>query len=381
MGLQEELPPGVTIVNTLPYEGGTLVLGSDGGVFALGGAKYYGSYTQYASENTQGETRDFSKGRIEPSPNGGYTIVSSNGDRYTFNPPVARAQDDRNLAPDVVDAADAEIDDGPDAVGVLEKTLSDWGLPTTLARGLWDTYKTDPDKALLDLQGSQEFKARYPALDALRKKGRAITPAQYQAMENQFAERLRAYGVPPGLYDSPDDFAKWISGEVSVAEVDDRLKAAEQAVLNAPPQVINSLKRFYNVTDGDLVSFFIDPDRTASALEARQRATAANIAGNAELAGYAPLSVTEAERLTKAGITADQASQAFGALAEGQELLAGLPGEQEASIGRDQQMSFVAGDQTVARQLRKKAGERKAVFQAGGQVVAGQGGVSGLSKE
>lgn len=380
MGLQDELPPGVEVVNTMPYEGGTLVLGSDGGIFALGGAGYYGSYTQYASESTQGETRDFRGGRIEPADGGGYTIVAASGERYTFAPKT-QAQNDQGLAPEALDVAGAVVDAAPDAIGILESTLADWGLPGSLATGLWNTFKTDPDKAILDLQQTPEFKARYPGLDTLRKKGRAISPKQYQDLENQYAERLRSYGIPPGMYDSPDDFAKWIGGEVSVDEVNTRLQAAESAFLNAPPEVTNALKRFYGLSDGDLVAFFIDPEKTSSALEARQRATAAQIGGGAEKAGYQPLTLAEAERLQKAGVTGEQAAERFGALVEGQELLAGLPGELGDQISRDQQIALVGGDQQVQRSLRKKAGERKAVFQEGGQVAAGAGGVSGLARE
>lgn len=81
-----EIPPGVKIIGRIPAPGGgEWVLGDDGGVFAIGGAPYLGSYHGLAPEQKQGSRSIIG---IEGTAEGGYRLRSSNADEagYTFNP-------------------------------------------------------------------------------------------------------------------------------------------------------------------------------------------------------------------------------------------------------------------------------------------------------
>lgn len=76
------VPGGVNIVKRIAAPGGgEYLLGADGGVFAIGGAKYQGAYTGLAEADRQG-TRSFTD--IELGQNGGYTLKSDAGERYAF---------------------------------------------------------------------------------------------------------------------------------------------------------------------------------------------------------------------------------------------------------------------------------------------------------
>src|SRR5690348_3264169 len=88
----KQLPPGAVAVDAIPDNGGWLVLGSDGGVFALNGATlaHVGgdpnnpfSYTGLANQDPN---RKFAS--IEVNHTGGYDLLDVNNFRYSFDAPV-----------------------------------------------------------------------------------------------------------------------------------------------------------------------------------------------------------------------------------------------------------------------------------------------------
>lgn len=82
------VPQGVNVIQRVAAPGGgEWLLGDDGGVFAIGGAPYLGSYTGLAPEQRQGNRKIIG---IEATPHGGYRLISDDqgpdGPGYTFNP-------------------------------------------------------------------------------------------------------------------------------------------------------------------------------------------------------------------------------------------------------------------------------------------------------
>lgn len=147
----------------------------------------------------------------------------------------------------------------------------------------------------------------------------ALSPAEYIALEDQYQNIMRNYGLPTSYYTKDSTgkqagFDKFIAGDVSAAELEDRIATAQKRVLNANPEVSTALKQFYpDITNGDILAYTLDPSKGLESI--KRKVTAAEI-GGAALAQGLQTGVSRAEELAKYGVTAQQAQQGFQAVAE-----------------------------------------------------------------
>lgn len=230
---------------------------------------------------------------------------------------------------------------------------------------------------LAEVRERPEYKARFPAMAQLSAQGQAIDEAAYIALEQSYQSVFHMGGLPSGFYDDPGDFAKFIAGRVSPAELQQRVQQGVVAAQQAPTEVRSELERLYGVDSGELTAFFLDPDRALPLIQ--QRFTAAQIAGASQRTGFGSLTATEAERLGSLGISAEAAQQGFGQIMQGAELYNPLPGEGGTSIGRELQLAATFGGDVAAQQtIEQQIGRRKATFAQGGDFAAGAKGISGL---
>jgi hypothetical protein len=125
---------------------------------------------------------------------------------------------------------------------------------------------------------------------------------------------MRNYGLPASYYAKGDlgrqeGFEKLIAGDVSAAELEDRVLTAQNRVLNAPPQVKEALKQFYpDINNSDILAYTLDPEKGLS--DIKRKVTAAEIGGAALGAGLAT-DVGRAEELARFGVTAEAARQGY----------------------------------------------------------------------
>ena len=217
-----------------------------------------------------------------------------------------------------------------------------------------------------------EYAARFPGVAKRAAAGfNAISEQEYIDLEQSYRRTLRAAGLPAGFYDNQDDFANLIGGDVSPAEVGQRIQQGYQAVAQANPQVINEMRRLYGVDDSALAAYFLDPERATPIL--LRQAQAAQIAGQATLQAGREISAAQAEELAVAGVSEEQARQGFQTIGQAGELFVALPGTTEQAITEQEQIAGVFGTQAAAQQrLRQRQRERQAIFEAGGR-FAGQG--------
>lgn len=83
--IQAGVPTGANIVQRISAPGGgEWLIGEDGGVFAIGGAPYLGSYTGLDAGTRNDPNRRF-KGA--EAAGGGYALISNTGERYQFDAP------------------------------------------------------------------------------------------------------------------------------------------------------------------------------------------------------------------------------------------------------------------------------------------------------
>ena len=158
------------------------------------------------------------------------------------------------------------------------------------------------------------------------------------------------------------------------AELNERVQQGYRAVADADPEVKRQMRQLYGVTEGELVAYFLDPQRTAPLLT-RQARAAQIAARGAEQAGI-QLTGTLAEDLARRGITEQQAQQGFAEIGALGELRQTFAGEQE--LTQEQIVGAQFGvDVAAQEELRRRQRARVAAFQGGGSFARTTGATSG----
>ena len=271
-----------------------------------------------------------------------------------------------------------KIADAQSAYDLLQSEFNQYGLGA-LVEPLKNLVQQGASGATLSLalQNTDAYKQRFSANAARVAKGlSALNPAQYIAMEDQYQNVMRQYGLPSSYY-TPDStgkqpgFDQLLSNDVSATELNDRISTAQNRVMNANPEVLQQLKIYYpDITNGDILSYALNPANALDAL--KRKVTASEIGGAAAAAGLSD-SAAQAEQLAAYGITGAQAQQQYGNIAQ-----LAQRGNQLASIynqqpyGQNQATAeiFNLAGQTEAQNQRKKL---TALEQA---QFAGQGGTA-----
>lgn len=265
-------------------------------------------------------------------------------------------------------------DDG--ARGIIEGFLALYGLQS-LAEWAWNLYLEtgDIEQIKLALPQQQAFKDRFPAYDALAQQGRAISPDQYIAYENNLFGSLQQFGVPSGMYDSRDAIANLLLNDVSIPEVNQRLAIAADAAFKAPQEVKDALSERYGVDIGNgLVGYYLDPDRATPYLE--QQYAAAQVVGAAKQQ-QVNVETNVAERLASQGVNYSQAQQGFGTVVKISDLTAAEQGS--TGLTQGDLVQGVFGDAAAQKRMEAEARRRSARYQGSeGGAASNQTGVSGL---
>lgn len=201
------------------------------------------------------------------------------------------------------------------ATAWLKATLASWGLSSlyTDALKLVQGGVTSDSELSLSLQQTDAYKKRF-AGNALRQKAGLpeLSPAQYIALEEQYQNTLRSYGLPSGFYDSHDDFTKMIGNDISPAELADRAQIAHDQYTNAPDE-IKKLWSSYGYSKGDAIAGILDP--TVGTQIIKDRAAQVGIGGAAAQQGLS-VSQPRAQQLQQAGVTLQGARDAYQKIAQ-----------------------------------------------------------------
>ena len=268
----------------------------------------------------------------------------------------------------------------PDARNTIKSVLRSYGLDA-LSDVLWANYASglvninNPQALIYSIRNEPAYKERFKANDARMKAGLSeLSPSEYIGLEDQYRQVIRANGLPEGFYDTPDDITKLLSGDVSPSEFQSRITNGYNAVANADPEVIRQFREIYNVSEGQLVSYFLDPVRGEPLL--KQQAQAAKIAARGLESGGIQLTKGTAEELAARGITEAQAQEGFGNIGRLGELKTQLGGE--AALSQEQIVGQQFGTDTqAALELEKRRRRRVGEFAGGGSFARTQGETSG----
>lgn len=268
---------------------------------------------------------------------------------------------------------------------IVQQFLDQYGLGS-LINWAWSTYKQAGGNQVgieaisADLPNQPAFKARFPAYETLAKEGRAMSVQDMLNYETTARQIFQAAGIPGDFYTTPKELASFMLGNVSTAELETRVKDAQQAMISSPQDVRDQLNGLYGVDHGHLTAFFLDPN-VAEPLIA-QRFTAAQIAAESGRAGVGQLSRGQAEGLAQLGVNDATAQQGFQKLGLEQGLFEQqVSGEQ--SVGLDQELAAqFGGEGSVSAQLEfeRRRQARLASFQEGTGFQTGSTGVGGLAQ-
>jgi hypothetical protein len=268
-----------------------------------------------------------------PNITGGKTVVSTYTDPNTGD--VIAVYSDGTTAilskgTKAADAAAARLKAQQDAAAALEEKRRKGQSAFDLLFGEFERYGMGAlvndvtefitqglsrDELLLKLRATPSYGRRFSANEKRINAGlRALSEAEYIGLEDQYQNIMRNYGLPASYYTKGDmgvqpGFEKFIAGDVSATELEDRIQTAQNRVINAAPEVSKALREFYpDITSGDILAYALDPSQALTNI--KRKVTAAEIGAGAMQAGLST-SAARAEELQRFGVTGEQARQGF----------------------------------------------------------------------
>ena len=341
----------------------------------------------FTSANAVG-VGDSSQGFFPGTPNSGNAKVYTASNGETFTDQQAFVDYEVSLRESGIKAqllADENKAERKSAYDLLLTEFKQYGLEALepeIRKLLED--KVAPSEFTLRLRKSTPYLKRFAANEQRVAKGlRALSEAEYIGTEDQYQDVMRRYGMPESYYAKGDlgvqsGFEKFLAGDVSAVELEDRIQIAQNRVVNSNPEVSKALKAFYpGISNGDILAYVLDP--TNAIEQIKRKVTAAEI-GGAEIQsglgykGDTPEAMrARAEELGAAGITKQQAQSGFGTIAGGLQRgsqLAAIYGQDPYNQAIAETEVFgLAGAQDAAKQRKKITGLERATF-------SGQSGAS-----
>jgi hypothetical protein len=208
-----------------------------------------------------------------------------------------------------------------DAYEILRLTFKEYGLDDAEILKEIQGYMErgfGSERAGLELRKTTAYTTRFSGNEARRAAGlNVLSEDAYLQLEDAYKETLRVYGLQ-GYFGTDRKTAQSKMGEligndINAPEFKDRINTVVTRVNNADPNIKATLKGFYNITDTDLVKYFLSPKENLPRLQ--EKVTAAEI-GNEALKQNLVTSVTSAENLAKLGITQKEAREGYSEISQ-----------------------------------------------------------------
>ena len=236
-----------------------------------------------------------------------------------------------------------------------------------------------PAEFTLRLRQTPTYVARFSAnADRIKAGYRSLSEAEYITLEDQYQRTMRQYGLPESFYKTgtagrQPELEKFLAGDVSPAELEDRIQLGVNRVQNASPEVLSTLEQFYpGVNKSNLLAYILDPKKALPDIQ--RQVQAAEIGGAARMAGGGlTTNLADAQYLASFGVDQAQARAGYQQIAGGLERgsqLSNIYGQTPYTQTTAEQEVFGTGGAADARRKRQKiSGLEQATF----------GGQSGLS--
>jgi hypothetical protein len=333
---------------------------------ARGGVNASGYYGDSYNPKTSLTDAEYAAALAE---GGGSAINAASAAKAAANlsPSEKKAADDKA-------ASDAKLSTTPttdtkkvDQIAAISALLSSYGLGDltgAITEAVQKGYSNDTIQLIMQDPSSKDplavaFQTRFSGNKARFAAGKTVlSPGEYLAAERTYSQVLQSYGV--GTLAKKETMSGFIAGDISAAEVADRVGLAIDRVKNADPFTKAALAEYYpSLNQTDIVSALLDPAEGLPAL--KRKVQIAEIGGAAKIQGLTTgLATTSglasgyqgvttgslgAESLAQFGITQEEARKGYQAVAEiapraeflssisGGEDYTRLEAEQEAFLG------------------------------------------------
>ena len=240
---------------------------------------------------------------------------------------------------------------------------------------IWSAYTgdtldfTNEDAVTLYIRETPEYKKRFAGNEARRAKGLPdLSIATYIGMEDSYRNTLKSNGMPANMYNE-ENMAELIGGDVDVKEFNDRISYARDVMMDSPAGVRAQMSELYGITEGQMLAYFVDPERTAPIL--KEQARGARIGNIAKENARIQLTGAEATDLAKRGITDAKAQTAFTNISGYGELNTQLSGEE--TITQSEKIGSELGyDPMGTEKLKNRQKRRVGEFAGGGGFAQSQ---------
>ena len=172
---------------------------------------------------------------------------------------------------------------------------------------------TPKSEATLKLRATPQYQLRFAGNTARLAAGKNLyDESTYLALENDFQTSFEAYGQKALLGNTRESaqamFAEYIGSDKSPTEIKDRIRLAVDEVSNRKDIRAEFQKFFPEITDSDLVSYFLKPKETLSTLNAKVRVAQIGSAASAQGLNASLTTATDLEQL---GLTEQQARTGY----------------------------------------------------------------------
>jgi hypothetical protein len=276
----------------------------------------------------------------------------------------------------------------------LLKTLAEeYGLPSTIADKLIDLVAKQgyTDEAVaLELQQTDEFKQRFSGIELYKKnfateigsglKAAPPKPSDYIKMEKAYQEVLNRYGLADMA--NRTTYSELIGGDVSVAEMTDRVVNVYDKINNADSVLMQQLTSFFPTfgTTDFAKALLTGNSPKDMATQLQRKLAAAEISSEASRAGL-QTNAEVAMQLQAMGVSRGLARTGYSKIAEQQTVLNKLGGIYNQDVTGLQTELEAEQFQGLASQRRKKLTEQeKSSFsgRAGTSQSSLNGGTKGM---
>lgn len=205
---------------------------------------------------------------------------------------------------------------------------------------------------------------------------------RYQDSVQKIRER---YELPPGQLDTREQVGQYIEQDLSIDELATRVEDYWFASKQAPQEVKAELERQYDVTEGELLAFWMNPEESEKQLQ--RKLSRAQISAAGRMTGFGRLNSEEANRLVQLGVDMQGAREGLAQGRRVQELQQGVgpqqtPGEDDDMERGEILDAIFESDFDSQQTIQRLREARRSRFEGGdGGPARSQTGLIGLGTQ
>ena len=245
-------------------------------------------------------------------------------------------------------------------------SLKDWA---------WEQIQAghSAERIMQDLRITEAYQTRFRGLTERVAQGLpAMTEREYLEYEESAEQIMRANGLPT-VFRTQERYAELIAGNVSLAELNERVQEGFVRVNMAPPEVRDKFAQWFGPAgDSALAAFFLDKEKALPAL--REQIATAEVGG---IGAQFDLDFTydRASKIAQAGVDKDSARSGFAQIQQLDPLFQESVSEEEdlTAIDEGADAVFDLGGRG-ATALERRGRERVAATSGGGGANVGSTG-------